>query len=355
MRIVVDAMGSDTYPQPDVEGAVMAAREYGVEVILVGDEAKVRPILEVQNPGSLPVRVVHAPEMLTMEDKGLALALKAKRKNAKNSMAIGLDLVKSGEAQAFVTAGNTGAAAATAYFRLGTLPGVERPALAPSFPTRKGYSVVLDIGANPDCKPENMVQFGLMGSIYSEHVRGVKKPRVGLLSNGEEAGKGNQLVKDTYPLLAASGLNFIGNVEPKELIAGEADVVVTDGFSGNVLLKSSEAVARFLLETIKEKLQSAPLLVKLGAALVKPTLQSVRQLLDSSAEGAAPLLGINGLVFIGHGRSDALAIKNAVRVAKQAVEANVLGSIRDEISRSLAAPVASPHPISASIEGQVPT
>jgi phosphate acyltransferase len=353
MRIVVDAMGSDTYPQPDVAGSVMAAREYGVEIVLVGDEAKVRPLLEAQNPGRLPVQVVHAPEMLTMEDKGLALALKAKRKNAKNSMAIGLDLVKSGEAQAFVTAGNTGAAAATAYFRLNTIPGVERPALAPVFPTRRGYCVVLDIGANPDCKPQNLLQFGLMGSLYAERVRGIRKPRVGLLSNGEEAGKGNQLVKDSYPLLAASSLNFIGNVEPKELIGGEADVVVTDGFSGNVLLKSSEAVARFLLETMKEKLTAAPLLVKIGAVLVKPTLQSLRKLLDSSEEGAAPLLGINGLVFIGHGRSDALAIKNAVRVAKQAVEANVLASLRDEISRSLAGAPAVSQLASSTAQGQV--
>jgi len=335
MRIVVDAMGSDSFPQPDVAGSVMAAREYGVEILLVGDEAKVRPLLEAQNPGGLPIRLIHAPEMLTMEDKGLALALKAKRKNAKNSMAVGLDLVKSGEAQAFVTAGNTGAAAATAYFRLGTIAGVERPALAPVFPTRRGYCVVLDIGANPDCKPENLLQFGLMGSVYAQRVRGVQNPRVGLLSNGEEAGKGNQLVKDTYPLLAASGLNFIGNVEPKELIGGEADVVVTDGFSGNVLLKSSEAVASFLLNAIKEKLSSAPIHVKVGAMLIKPTLQSLRKLLDSSEEGAAPLLGINGLVFIGHGRSDATAIKNAVRVAKQAAEANVLESLRAEIARTL--------------------
>ncbi len=336
MRIVVDAMGSDSFPQPDVAGSVMAAREYGVEILLVGDEAKVRPLLEAQNPGGLPIRLIHAPEMLTMEDKGLALALKAKRKNAKNSMAVGLDLVKSGEAQAFVTAGNTGAAAATAYFRLGTIAGVERPALAPVFPTRRGYCVVLDIGANPECKPENLLQFGLMGNVYAQRVRGVQNPRVGLLSNGEEAGKGNQLVKDTYPLLAASGLNFIGNVEPKELIGGEADVVVTDGFSGNVLLKSSEAVASFLLNAIKERLSAAPIHVKVGAMLIKPTLQSLRKLLDSSEEGAAPLLGINGLVFIGHGRSDATAIKNAVRVAKQAAEANVLESLRAEIARTLA-------------------
>ncbi len=342
MRIVVDAMGSDSFPQPDVAGSVMAAREYGVEILLVGDEARVRPLLEAQNPGGLPIRLIHAPEMLTMEDKGLALALKAKRKNAKNSMAVGLDLVKSGEAQAFVTAGNTGAAAATAYFRLGTIAGVERPALAPVFPTRRGYCVVLDIGANPECKPENLLQFGLMGNVYAQRVRGVQNPRVGLLSNGEEAGKGNQLVKDTYPLLAASGLNFIGNVEPKELIGGEADVVVTDGFSGNVLLKSSEAVASFLLNTIKEKLSAAPVHVKVGAMLIKPTLQSLRKLLDSSEEGAAPLLGINGLVFIGHGRSDATAIKNAVRVAKQAVEANVLDSLRVEIARAVSHTASSP-------------
>jgi glycerol-3-phosphate acyltransferase PlsX len=332
MRIVVDAMGSDNYPQPDVEGSDLAAREYNVEVILVGDEKQVRPLL----PAGSPLRVVHAPDMLTMQDKGLALALKAKRKNAQNSMALGIDLVKSGEAQAFVTAGNTGAAAATAYFRLGTLPGVDRPALAPVFPTRRGHCVVLDIGANPDCKPENLAQFARMGWVYAERVRGVKNPRLGLLSNGEEAGKGNQLVKDAYPLLAAAGLNFIGNVEPKELIGGEADVVVTDGFSGNVLLKSSEAVATFLLQTIKERLQSAPLHVKLGAALIRPTLQSIRKLLDSSEEGAAPLLGVNGLVFIGHGRSDALAVKNAVRVAKQAVEADVLGHLRDAFAQSSA-------------------
>jgi glycerol-3-phosphate acyltransferase PlsX len=333
MRIVLDAMGSDKYPDPDVAGAVLAAREYGVEILLVGDERLVRPALAGQAAGDLPITIVHAPDMLTMQDKGLGLALKAKKKTARNSMAVGLDLIKSGEAQAFVTAGNTGAAAATAYFRLGTLPGVERPALAPTFPTRTGTCVVLDIGANPDCKPENLLQFGIMGSLYAERVRHVNRPRVGLLSIGEEAGKGNQLVRDTYPLLLASGLNFIGNVEAKELIAGEADVVVTDGFTGNVLLKSSEAVASMIIETIREKIMAASPLVKLGGALVKPALQSLRRLLDPSQEGAAPLLGIDGLVFIGHGRSDAFAIKNAVRLARNAVEAGVLSSIREDIAR----------------------
>ena len=341
MRIVLDAMGSDHYPEPDVAGAVMAARAYGVEIILVGDEKIVQPALTAQQPGSLPISVVHAPEVLTMEDKGRALVKKAANKAARNSMAIGLDLVKSGEAQAFVTAGNTGAAMTSAYFRLGTLSGVRRPALAPAFPTRLGTCVVLDIGANPDCKPENLVQFGIMGSLYAEKVRRVARPRVGLLSNGEESGKGNQLVRDTYPLLAACGLNFIGNVEGKELLAGQADVVVTDGFTGNILLKSSEAVAALIIDTIREKIMAASPLVKLGGALVRPALQSLRKLLDPSEEGAAPLLGINGLVFIGHGRSNAVAIMNAIRIARQAVEADVLSAISDDVARRFA-PVPAP-------------
>lgn len=342
MRIALDAMGSDDHPRPDVAGGVMAAREFGMEVVLVGDERKIEPVLAAQAPGDLPVSIRHAPETLTMEDKGLALALKAKRRESRNSMAVGIDMVRSGEAAAFVTAGNTGAAGAVAYFRLGTLPGIERAALAPPLPTRQGYCIVLDVGANPDCKPENLLQFAVMGSVYAERVRRVKNPRVGLLSNGEEAGKGSQLVRDAYPLLQASGLNFIGNVEGKELYGGQADVVVTDGFTGNVMLKTSEAVARLIIDTLRDKLQTAPPPVKVGALLVRPALSSLRQLLDPSQEGAAPLLGVNGLVFIGHGRSNATAIKNAVRVAGQAAESNVLSAIRDEITARLAQPPGQP-------------
>jgi glycerol-3-phosphate acyltransferase PlsX len=253
-------------------------------------------------------------------------------------MAVGMDLVKRGEAQAFVTAGNTGAAAATAYFRIGTLAGVERPALATVFPTRLGKCVVLDIGANPDCKPENVVQFAVMGAVYAERVRGVKNPRVALLSNGEEAGKGDALVRESHKQLLVSGLNYLGNVEPKELMAGTADVVVTDGFTGNILLKASEAVASLILETMRDRIQSASLLGKLGGLLVRPTLRSVAKLLDPTEEGAAPLLGIDGLIFVGHGRSNALAIENAVRLAKRAVEADVLNSIRAEIGQRLPSP-----------------
>src|SRR3972149_9829056 len=187
ITIAVDAMGSDLYPKADVEGAVLAAKEYHVNIILVGDESLIKPELEKYDTSKLDIMVVHAPEILCMDDKGLSLVLKARRPNSKNSMAVGLDLVKEGKASAFVTAGNTGAASVRAYFRLGTIPGVDRPAWAPVFPTATGSCVVTDVGANPDCKPENLLQFAIMGSIYAEKVRGVKNPTVGLLSNGEEA------------------------------------------------------------------------------------------------------------------------------------------------------------------------
>lgn len=335
IRIVVDAMGSDNYPTPDVEGAVMAAREYGVEIILVGDQAKIRPVLGAQNPGSLPIRIVHAPEMLTMEDKGEDLAFKARHKDAKNSMAVGIDLVKNGEAEAFVTAGNTGAAMITALFRLGRLRGVDRPALAGPFPTATGICIVLDIGANPDCKPENLLQFAIMGSIYAEKVRGVKNPKVGIVSNGEEEGKGNELVKAATPLVKKSALNYFGNVEGKEVIGGKVDVAVADGFVGNVMLKSDEAVAKLLVDKIREMIKNGNLATKIGGLLVKPALSQLKKLLDPSEEGAAPLLGVNGLVFIGHGRSDAYAMKNAIRVAKNAAEAKVLDAMKSAIEESL--------------------
>src|SRR5687767_11965653 len=334
-RIVVDAMGSDNYPEPDVQGAVLAAREYGVEIILVGDASKIQPILDSVGAAALPIRVIHAAEMLTMNDKGDDLVMKARHKEAQNSMAVGLDLVKNGEADAFVTAGNTGAAMVTSLFRLGRIRGVDRPALAGPFPTATGICSVVDIGANPDCKPENLLQFAIMGSVFAERVRGVKNPRVGLISNGEEAGKGSELVKEAYPLLANAKLNFIGNVEGKEIFNGHADVAVTDGFTGNVFLKSTEAVAKLLIEKIRESIRGGGPLAMVGGALIRPAMGKVRKLLDPSEEGAAPLLGVNGLVFIGHGRSDAFAIKSAVRVAKEAAEAKVLDAIKFAIEESL--------------------
>lgn len=333
MRIVLDAMGSDTCPEPELLAAVEAAQVFKEEIILVGPETVLKPRLNALNTSN--VRLVNATDLITMGDKGMALALKAKRRNSQTTMAVGIDLVKNGEADAFVTAGNTGGAMTTAYFRLETIPGVERPALAGSFPVKNGYCVVLDIGANPDCKPEHLLQFAIMGSVYVSKVRGVSNPRIGLLSNGEEGGKGNELIRGTYPLLKESGLNFIGNVEGKELFGGAADVVVTDGFTGNILLKSSEAVAKLLTDTIRKELTSN-LISTIGAALSKSAFKKVKTIMDPDNVGAAPLLGVNGLVFIGHGRSNDKALVSAIREARKAVEAGTLSAIKTAIQERLA-------------------
>ena len=333
MRIVLDAMGSDTCPEPELTAVVETVRLFGDEIFLVGPQKQLRPRME-SLPEFAKIRLVDAPEVITMEDKGLKLALKAKRPSAKNSMAVGMDLVKNGEAEAFVTAGNTGGALATAFYRLGTLQGVERPALTALFPVKDGFCVVLDLGANPDCKPEYLYQFAVMGTIYAQKIRGVASPRLGLLSNGEEAGKGNQLIRETYPLLENSGLNFIGNLEGKELFGGQADVAVTDGFTGNVLLKSSEAVAKLLVDVLRQELMSSTR-TKVGALLAKPAFGRLRKMLDPGEVGAAPLLGINGLIFVGHGRSDAHAMVSAIRSARQAVEANLLEALGTAIQERL--------------------
>ncbi len=332
MRIILDAMGSDRHPEPEIHAAVEAARLFGDEIILVGKEDVLRPRLEALNTTGAPVRIVHAPEVLEMTDKPARSA----RTKAQNSMAVGMELLKAGEGDAFVTAGNTGGAMANALFRLGRIRGVKRPALATRFPTRKGYCVVLDIGANAECKPEYLLQFAVMGSVYAERLLGVHNPRVGLLSNGEEAGKGNDLVKATYPLLEASGLNFIGNVEGKELFGGEADVVVTDGFTGNVLLKASEAVTKLLVDVLKENLMASTR-TKLGALLAKPAFDALKGMLDPEEIGAAPLLGIDGLVFVGHGRSDARALLSAIRAARQGVESDLLTQLGTAIAARLTA------------------
>lgn len=334
MRIVLDAMGSDTCPDPEVQASLEAAELFGDEIILVGPADQLeKKIIEIDSSYK-GVQVVNATDAITMNDKGLALALKAKRNNSKTSMAIGMDLVKNKEADAFVTAGNTGGAMATAYFRLGVIPGVERPALTSLFPVKGGHCVVLDIGANPDCKPEHLAQFAIMGNIYANKVLGKNNPRVAILSNGEEPGKGNELVKAAFPLIAASGVNFIGNVEGKELFGGEADVVVTDGFTGNILVKSSEAVAKLITDLLKEQLMRS-FWTKIGGLLSKPAFTEIKHFMDPGEVGAAPLLGINGLVFIGHGRSDAHAMVSAIRAARQAVSSNLLESIKDAIQQQI--------------------
>lgn len=331
MAIVLDAMGSDTYPGPEIEAAVTAAEQFGEEIILVGSEALIRERLAAANGRKLPVRLVDAPDVLEMHDK----PVEAARKKPRNSMAVGLELVKKGEARAFISAGNTGGIMFNALRTLGRIQGVARPALTARFPVKDGQCVVLDIGANADCRPEFLLQFAVMGSIYAERALGVKNPRVGLISNGEEGGKGNQLTKDTYPLLETSGLNFIGNLEGKELFGGKADVAVCDGFTGNVLLKSSEAVGKLLVDTLKEELM-ASFVTKLGAVLAKPAFSKLRRMLDPGEVGAAPLLGIDGLVFVGHGRSDARALVSAIRVARELADSNLLEATRSAIQVRLA-------------------
>jgi phosphate acyltransferase len=334
MRIVLDAMGSDTHPEPEIQAAIEAAQKFGEEVILVGPADLLEPRLKSMGGNRANVRLVHAPEVLEMTDKPAENA----RRKAQNSMAVGMELIKTGQGDAFITAGNTGGAMATALFRLGRIRGVKRPALTALFPVRGGYCVVLDIGANADVKPEYLLQFALMGSVYAEVVKGISNPKVGLLSNGEEPGKGNELVKAAYPLLRDSGLNFIGNLEGKELFGGHADVVVTDGFTGNILLKSSEAVAKLMTDVIKEELMGSTR-TKIGAVLAKPAFGKIKKMLDPGEVGALPLLGIDGLVFVGHGRSDARALLNAIDGARKAVDRNVLGALRAAIQERLAKPV----------------
>ncbi len=333
MRIVLDAMGSDDHPEPELQAAVEATKRWKETLLLVGPEDVLRPRLEDMGLTQDQVRVVHAPEVIKMTDK----PARAARGKAKSSMAVGIQLVKDGEADAFVTAGNTGGALANGLFILGRLRGVKRPALALVFPVQGGHAITLDIGANADCKPEYLVQFAAMGSIYAKIVLGKASPRVGLLSNGEEPGKGNTLVKETYPLLEKAGLNFVGNVEPKEVVGGEVDVVVMDGFTGNVFIKTSEAVSSFMTKMIRDEIMSAPL-TKVGGMLARPAFRRVRKILDPAETGAAPLLGINGMVFVGHGRSDARALVNGIRVTRQAVEHDLLGALRSAIQTSLGNP-----------------
>ncbi|MCK5633993.1 MAG: phosphate acyltransferase PlsX [Anaerolineales bacterium] len=332
MRIILDAMGSDTHPSPEVHAALEAYKLWGEPILLIGPQTELEAVFADIGGDLNAVEIIHAPEVLQMTDK----PAQAARGKAETSMAVGMDLLKEGKADAFVTAGNTGGAMATALFRLGRIRGIKRPALAIAFPVQDGYSVMLDIGANTDCRPEYLLQFALMGAVYVSQAFNKKSPRIGLLSNGEEPGKGNMLVKETYPLLEASGVNFIGNVEPKEIFAGEVDVVISDGFDGNVFIKTSEAVSKFLIEIIRDQIRSSAL-SSIGGLLAKSAFTHVRKLLDPSEYGAGPLLGVNGLVFIGHGRSDAKALVSAIRVARQAVEGDVLEATQTAIRERLAA------------------
>lgn len=323
--IVLDAMGSDQRPLPELEGAVLAASKFDIQVILVGNEHTLTAGLAKVNGEKSRISIAHAPEALEMEDH-----IREARAKKENSMAVGMNLVKSGKAHAFVTAGNTGMAMYFGIKTFGMIPGVDRPCLVAVFPVEGGKSVIADIGANAEVRPEFLVQFGQMASVYSHLMLNVGEPKVGLIANGEEEGKGNELIKTAGPMMQSAVPNFVGNIEGKELFGGKVDVAITDGFTGNVLLKSVEAVARLILTTLKEELMASTR-TKVGALLAKPAFNKVRKMLDPSEIGSAPLLGLDGLVFIGHGRSDAKAIVSAIEQAVNAVESNLLEKLKKSI------------------------
>jgi glycerol-3-phosphate acyltransferase PlsX len=335
--IVLDAMGSDKAPEPEIRGAILACRQLDVRVHLVGPEELLRPKLREALKAAgvrdkLPIFIVQASEWISMDDKA-AQAVRSKRDS---SMRVGLKMVREGRAGGFVTAGNTGAAMATAKMVLGSLAGVDRPALATVLPTQgKTPCVLLDVGANVDCDPENLVQFAVMGHMYAKNVLHVANPRVGLLSIGEEDSKGNSLTRDTLPLLRSlpeGTLNFLGNVEGRDLYNGHAEVVVCDGFVGNVALKTSEGLAKLVNSSLRESLKSTVTSV-VGAMLSQKAFKAFKKRLDYSEYGGAPLLGVRGVCIVGHGSSNERAIMNGIRVAAEFAQAEVNAGIEAALAR----------------------
>jgi len=329
LTIAVDAMGGDHSPQSEVDGAVRAARQLGVKVILVGREDMVRrELAQYEDYRSLPIEVVHASERITMEDS----AAKAVRNKRDSSLRVASRLVRDGVARGLVSAGNTGAIMATAKMVQGVVPGVDRPALAGILPTivKGSPVVVVDVGANVDCSPRMLAQFAVMGEIYSRVILGRPKPRVGLLSIGEEAHKGNEVTRSAAPVLKSLGLNFIGNVEGRDIYSGAVDVIVCDGFIGNVALKVSEGLVDMVRHLLRESLE-ATISGKIGYVLAKNAFTDFKKRVDYSEYGGAPLLGVRGVCIICHGRSNANAIKNAIRVAKEFSLGNLNQRIEAEL------------------------
>ena len=341
--IVLDAMGSDKAPDPEIRGAIQACRQFPVRIHLVGPSERVEPALHAHLRGEiLPISVVHASEIVGMDEKAAA----AVRSKKDSTLRVGLKLVRDGTARGFVTAGNTGAAMATAKMVLGTIPGVDRPALAAILPSAAGTPcTLLDAGANVDSDPGNLVQFALMGQIYARNVLGIAKPRVGLLSIGEEDGKGNALSRETLPLLRALHGDhlycFLGNVEGRDLTNGRADVVVCDGFAGNIALKSIEGLGRLVSDLLRQTLKST-ITSQVGALLSQKAFKNFKKRLDYSEYGGAPLLGVRGAVIIGHGSSNENAIFNAIRVATQFAEADVSRHIESALARITPSPQSPP-------------
>lgn len=334
VTIAVDAMGGDTAPKAEVEGAIRAARTLHVEVVLVGKEDILKRELALHAGWQeLPLRIVHASEVVTMEDS----AAKAMRSKRDSSIRVATKLVKDGTAQGVVSAGNTGAAMATAKTSLGMIPGVERPALASAFPTLAGRpSLLVDVGANVDCTPEMLAQFGIMGSIYSRTIFHNQNPRVGVLSIGEEEHKGNELTRAAAAILKTLPLNFIGNVEGRDLYSGNVDVIVCDGFIGNVALKVSEGIVDVIKQMLQESLE-ATITRKIGYVLSRQAYTEFKKRLDYSEYGGAPLLGVKGVCIICHGRSNANAIKNAIRVAVEFAGGQITRRIAGDLGHAFGA------------------
>ena len=328
-RIGIDAMGGDHGPGVIAEGLVMAFREMPgrFTITLIGDEAEIRPALQKAGADGLAIEVVHAPERIDRAEKAAA----AVRRKTNSSLGVMIQLHKQGKLDAVFSAGNTGAVVAAALLGLGRLDGVSRPALAAFFPNPSGGAVVLDVGANAQCKAPWIVQFAHMGSVFARHMLGRENPRVGLLSIGEEDSKGNDLVFETLPLMRRAGhLNFIGNVAGRDVFKGTCDVVATDGFTGNVVLKTAESAASLLMNQVRAEVRRDPLAMA-GALLMRPALKRLRRQLDWEEHAAAPLLGVNGVCFIGHGSSRARAFRSAVRTVTAFVDARVNEHIREEI------------------------
>jgi glycerol-3-phosphate acyltransferase PlsX len=332
MKIAVDAMGGDHGPAVVVEGAVAAVREFGVSVILVGDRQAIDVEIQRLGAASLGLEVRHASEIVGMAESP-SLALRRKRDS---SMRISAELVRDGKAAAFISAGNTGAAMAISMFVIGVLRGIDRPAIAAVLPSLRGFTVLIDAGANVTPKPWHLFQFAIMGHVYARDILGLERPRVGLLSVGEEEGKGNDLTRESYDLLKESRLNFIGNIEGRDIYNGNCDVIVTDGFTGNVALKISESLAEMVGAMIKEEL-TRDLRSKVGAALAVPAFARFRKRVDYTEMGGAPLLGIDGAAIICHGASPVKAIKNAVRVAaewaKAGLNEHIKAALEVEVAR----------------------
>jgi phosphate acyltransferase len=327
LPIAIDAMGGDLAPQSVVEGAVRAAMDDGCAILLVGDRARVEPELRRHGGTSGRIEMVHAEEVVGMDEP----AITPIRKKRRSSLRICAELVKEGRAQAMVTAGNTGATMAVAKMVIGTVAGVDRPALAAVLPNASGRTVLLDVGANVDSKAVHLREFAVMGHFYAQEVLGTASPRIGLMSVGEEEGKGTDLTREAYKLLKTTGLNFVGNVEGRDVFTGKVDVIVCDGFVGNAVLKSAEALAEFIRRMLREEIAAAPG-GKLGYLLAKGAFERFRQRTDYSEYGAAPLLGINGGCFIGHGRSNAHAVQNAIRRAVEFSNARLDRKICDKIA-----------------------